>query len=77
VGGDRWEQNPGHVIITTYNGSLTSEEVKRVWDEYRQKDLAPAVHAFGVGDGGGGPSIVMLERIEWINRMPRLPRILP
>jgi alpha-mannosidase len=67
---------PVHVIITTYNGSLSSEEVKRVWDEYRQKDLAPAVHAFGVGDGGGGPSIIMLERIEWINRMPRLPRIL-
>ncbi|MEM1610819.1 MAG: glycoside hydrolase family 38 C-terminal domain-containing protein [Sulfolobales archaeon] len=67
---------PVHVIITTYNGSLSSDEVKRVWDEYRQKDLAPAVHAFGVGDGGGGPSIIMLERIDWINRMPRLPRIL-
>jgi len=66
---------PVHVIITTYNGSLTSEEIKRVWEEYSGKGLAPAIHAFGVGDGGGGPGLLMLERIYWLNKMPKLPRV--
>jgi alpha-mannosidase len=68
---------PVHIIVATYNGTLASDEVKRVWDEYGGKDLAPAIHSYGIGDGGGGPSVVMLERIRWINRLPKLPRLQP
>lgn len=66
---------PVHVMPITYNGSATSEEIKRVWESHAEKEIAPAVHAIGVGDGGGGPNAVMLERIQWINRLPSLPRI--
>lgn len=66
---------PVHVLVLTYNGSATSEEIRRLWNSYVQKDLGPAVHAYGEGDGGGGPSIVMLERISWNKRLPAIPNI--
>jgi alpha-mannosidase len=67
---------PVHILILTYNGSATSEEIKNLWDRYAQKDLGPAIHAYGEGDGGGGPNLVMLERISWIKRFPGLPSII-
>ncbi|HWQ16592.1 MAG TPA: glycoside hydrolase family 38 C-terminal domain-containing protein [Sulfolobales archaeon] len=66
---------PVHVLVLTYNGSATSEEIKNLWDRYVQKDLGPAIHSYGEGDGGGGPNLVMLERISWIKRLPGLPSI--
>jgi len=73
-----WEALDGsevvaHVIVLTYNGVLTASELLGLWDRYKQKDAAPAVHSYGFGDGGGGPTFLMLERLKLLKRVPQLP----
>ncbi len=66
---------PSQHWFATYNGRLTAEEVKGTWDAYKQKRLhSPLLHAFGFGDGGGGPSADMLETARRLADMPGLPR---
>ncbi|MEM3982570.1 MAG: glycoside hydrolase family 38 C-terminal domain-containing protein [Thermofilum sp.] len=62
-----------HIIVATYNGSLTASELAGLWERYKQRDLAPAVHAYGFGDGGGGPTFLMLERLKLLRSIPGLP----
>ncbi|MEM1508261.1 MAG: glycoside hydrolase family 38 C-terminal domain-containing protein [Thermofilaceae archaeon] len=62
-----------HIIVSTYNGALTATELAGLWDRYKQKDVAPAVHAYGFGDGGGGPTFLMLERLKHLKKLPGLP----
>lgn len=46
-----------------FNGALDAREVKSAWDMYRNKEYNnTAIHTFGFGDGGGGPTYEMLER---------------
>lgn len=48
--------------FTTYNGFLNPSQVKGAWERYSQKHLNDNVlMSFGYGDGGGGPTIEMLE----------------
>ena len=73
-----WEALDGsevlaHVIVATYNGALTASELLGLWERYKQKDVAPAVHSYGFGDGGGGPTFLMLERLKLLKRVPQLP----
>lgn len=57
VGG---KKRPAH--FTTYNGLLTPSQIKGTWQRYSQKSLnSEALMCFGYGDGGGGPTKVMLE----------------
>lgn len=63
------------IIVSTYNGALTSSELAGLWERYKQKDVAPAVHSYGFGDGGGGPTFLMLERLRFIRRLPGLPEL--
>lgn len=66
---------PSKSWFATYNGQLTAEEVKGTWDAYKQKRLySSLLHAFGFGDGGGGPSADMLETARRLRDMPGLPR---
>ncbi|RLF03312.1 MAG: alpha-mannosidase [Thermoprotei archaeon] len=65
-----------HVLVLTYNGVLTASELVRLWERYKQKDLAPAVHSYGFGDGGGGPTFLMLERLKLLKRLPGLPELI-
>lgn len=66
---------PVHVMPITYNGTATVEEILRAWEAHVEKSQGPGIHAVGVGDGGGGPSVVMAERLFWINRLPGAPRV--
>lgn len=73
-----WEALDGsevvaHVIVATYNGALTASELAGLWERYKQKDVAPAVHSYGFGDGGGGPTFLMFERLKLLKRVPQLP----
>jgi len=44
------------------NGAMDAREVKSSWDMYRNKEYNnQALHTFGFGDGGGGPTYQMLE----------------
>ncbi len=65
-----------HILVQTYNGVLTAEELRAIWSRYKQKDVLPAaVHAYGFGDGGGGPTFTMLERVKLLERLSLIPRL--
>jgi len=75
---------PTHFITTpcgawflTYNAMMTAAELKRNWEEYRQKSLLiDPLLTFGFGDGGGGPTEEMLESANRLATMP-MPSEMP
>lgn len=62
--------------FTTYNGLINPSQVKGSWARYSQKYLNQEVlMAFGYGDGGGGPTVDMLENQRRLSRgIPGCPR---
>ncbi len=51
---------PSH--FTTYNSYLSPDQVIGGWQRYSNKDLnSEYLISFGYGDGGGGPTVEMLE----------------
>lgn len=65
-----------HILPLTYNGILTVNEIHELWDRYSGKELAPVVHSYGYGDGGGGPTFTMLERIKFLKKIPWIPKFI-
>jgi alpha-mannosidase len=62
--------------IYTYNGQLDPQEVKGMWDNYRQKDANDELlQLFGWGDGGGGPTKEMLEAAHVMKNLPGIPHV--
>lgn len=62
--------------INSYNGVITPETVKGVWDFYSDKELNnELLIAYGYGDGGGGVNRDMLEAIRRIDKIPGLPSL--
>lgn len=60
----------------TYNGELTPGQVKGMVDAYQQKGINDELlHAFGWGDGGGGPTKEMLESGRALENLPGLPKV--
>lgn len=60
----------------TYNGELTPETVKGIWDVYRDKDVTnELLIAYGYGDGGGGVNREMLEMRRRLDKMPGIPKV--
>lgn len=58
----------------TYNGTITPETVKGIWDAYRDKTVnRELLLAYGYGDGGGGANRDMLEMRRRVDRIPGLP----
>lgn len=61
---------------TTYVGRITPKMVAGTWNRYQQKEYCDEqLLAYGWGDGGGGPTIDMLEqqrRLEY--GLPLLPK---
>lgn len=48
-----------------YNGFITAEQLHTAWKDYEQKDLHDELlYPFGYGDGGGGVTEEMMERIK-------------
>ena len=48
---------------TTYNGDVTPKMNLGTWERYQQKEYSNEVLVtFGYGDGGGGPTLEMLEQ---------------
>ncbi len=62
--------------FTTYNGFLNPSQVKGAWERYNPKYLNDEVlMSFGYGDGGGGPTIEMLENQRRLEKgIPGCPR---
>jgi alpha-mannosidase len=59
-----------------YNGNIVPKDCLDQWNLFRQKDVIDEVpFAFGFGDGGGGPTMAMIEfgkRMKNIAGMPKL-----
>lgn len=77
-----WKGTDGSEVLAhllpanTYNGPLTPEEMLRVEKTYKQKDVSrQAMMAYGIGDGGGGPSAEHLERLKRVKDLKGLPKI--
>lgn len=61
----------------TYNGVLHPETVSGTWKQYRQKEINHTVlMCYGYGDGGGGPTAEMLEKLKRMKRgIPGFPTV--
>ena len=59
-----------------FNGALDAREIKSAWDMYKNKEYNnTALHTFGFGDGGGGPTYQMLERQRRFSHgIPGIPK---
>jgi alpha-mannosidase len=73
-----WEGIDGSVIpvinYATYGADLTPRQIEKAWLDHTSPEL-PAFLPFGKGDGGGGPTWLMLERYRLYKDLPGLPRL--
>lgn len=77
-----WEGIDGTTVLThfapggDYNASMQPEQVAKFWDAYNQKNINDtALYIFGYGDGGGGPTRMMLENARRLESFPNMPRV--
>lgn len=77
-----WKGTDGSEVLAhllpanTYNGPLTPEEMLRVEKTYKERAVSNrAMMAYGIGDGGGGPSMDHLERLKRVKNLKGLPKI--
>jgi alpha-mannosidase len=77
-----WEGIDGTSILThmlpeeTYNGPAAPRSLKKIRDEYAQRDVsAHALMCFGIGDGGAGPGVEHLERLRRLKAFETLPTV--
>jgi alpha-mannosidase len=77
-----WEGIDGSSVLThfpptdTYNGSCTVEEILKHYTNFKDKERANESYMlFGFGDGGGGPTEEMLERLQRLQDVPGLPDV--
>ena len=77
-----WRGLDGSEVLThfppadTYGGTADVEELRYHAANYKDADRsADALYLFGLGDGGGGPSDVMLERLGRCGDLQGVPRV--
>lgn len=77
-----WEGIDGSEILVhmlpeeTYNGPAAPRAVRKIMDEYREREVSHhALMVYGIGDGGGGPDAEHLERLRRVNDLPGFPRV--
>ncbi len=75
-----WEGADGSKVIgllppLNYNGSVIPGDLQAHWDQIKQKNLLEEmVYSFGYGDGGGGPTEVMLETGRRMRNITGIPQ---
>jgi alpha-mannosidase len=77
-----WEGIDGSSVLThfppsdTYNAMCTVEELLKHYSNFKDKDRSNESYMlFGFGDGGGGPTEEMLERLRRLKNVPGLPDV--
>lgn len=77
-----WKGTDGSEVLAhllpanTYNGPLTPEEMLHVQKTYKENTVSNrAMMAYGIGDGGGGPSMDHLERLHRVKNLKGLPKL--
>lgn len=69
---------PSDAWFYTYNGLVTAETIKGIWEKYQDKEInRDLLLAYGYGDGGGGVNRDMLEMKRQFDRVPGMPAIKP
>ncbi|GGC85108.1 alpha-mannosidase [Thalassobacillus devorans] len=67
---------PEDAWFYTYNGLITGETVKGIWEKYQDKAInRDLLLAYGYGDGGGGVNRDMLELKRQFDRIPGIPAV--
>lgn len=76
-----WEGIDGSQVLThfppmdTYNAIVTPEQLRFNIRNYKDNDRSNvSLILFGYGDGGGGPTKTMLERLKRAEDIPGIPR---
>ena len=76
-----WQGIDGSEVVThfppvdTYNAMATVQELRRNVRQYKDSDRSGhSILLFGYGDGGGGPTREMLERIRRADDLQGLPK---
>ncbi|MBD1382271.1 alpha-mannosidase [Metabacillus arenae] len=60
--------------LYTYNGMITPQTVKGIWETYRDKSVnQDLLLSYGFGDGGGGVNREMLEMRRRLDEIPGIP----
>ncbi|MFQ6049374.1 MAG: alpha-mannosidase, partial [Phycisphaerae bacterium] len=77
-----WEGIDGSRVLAhfppadSYNSTVKPQEMLRASRAYRERDRSDRwIVVFGHGDGGGGPTTEMLERIRRMGDCEELPRV--
>jgi alpha-mannosidase len=61
---------------TTYNGNILPSVERGAWTRFQDRHLQQEIlSAFGWGDGGGGPTIDMIEAGRRLEHLPGFPRV--
>ena len=78
----QWQGIDGTRVFThfppadTYNGALTPKELTFNVKNFRENDRATrSLYLFGYGDGGGGPTVQMLENARRLKNTEGMPRL--
>jgi len=57
--------------VHTYRSETSVAQIQGAWEKYSQQDINKTVlYAYGHGDGGGGPTQEMLERLQRLMKLP-------
>ncbi|MBN1874401.1 MAG: alpha-mannosidase [Anaerolineae bacterium] len=65
----------GH-FASTYSAQATPEEAIGIWENFQQKESQhELLMLYGHGDGGGGPTLEMLENIREMGSFPATPKL--
>ena len=77
----RWRSHSGDEVVSYmqkvhYEGEADADYIKRTRKTNRQNDLVDAsMGMFGYGDGGGGCTYNMVERVRRFEKLPGLPKV--
>jgi alpha-mannosidase len=76
-----WEGIDGTRILahippsSSYNGNVTPNQIRTMWDDLEPKDgPGDVIYSYGYGDGGGGVTWEMLEYAKRLQDFPGVPR---
>jgi len=67
---------PTSILNTDYNGTFKYSEILESWEKFRGPDKSLILYTFGYGDGGGGPTIGMLNSLSESKKIPWIPEII-
>ena len=66
---------PSYLPVINYNGNIIPKDLRTQWETFQQKDIADELgFSFGWGDGGGGPTVEMLETGKRLSDFVGVPK---